>query len=808
MLNSWIIAIAAIAFGIACYAWLTKRKRESVSTDPSQNQDPRRPIEQANNDSDPDNRSADTSSLIRASAHEVEAGFTSHEAHALPEEKSSIDPASYELVKIADEEEVESCLPVPSESVDSLPLLPAGSESIFHDSQQLFEDNSPEGRAGTIVGEIPAVTQMSSSDADCDLPPVKKASDDLQAPNDCADERDSTVECDTNLSPVEAPLPTITHQGAGELEELVQDDVSGVLVQEVCSTGVRISEKTSEQDCTLQASIYNFLEGTASTVELLPETPEIGSVTETPGPPGCQSEDSSLGIVPTTEALDESSSATWDSQRPAVETPILVEQKTFESTDNGVTSTDRRPPEPKRRRPPQYRPSIRTARTTQRTKRTQPTSSENSRQRSFGMSVQIVFDRRNRCRFTLLPERKEDLAEQIHVIGPNGEECWDGYQDEWYSGVSLPNLSQVLEQGCEWNEVPSEWKSDFSAEYKLRWVLSGREIFVLAPNSTISGFVSASRLILFEEHLVLCTARQENSVRTALTEAGCSEFVTLTTANGVFPGWVLFRGVRPTIALHHEDSAGMLNVLRPVHDVEIVFRGGIRLARSLWLNGHPPQIHIRGEIANGVEVTIDGLRASDCGGGKFTAQGWDTANLHTVFCGGKSQVYQLDDGIQEWDGFDAFTYQPNCTQVGGKSITICGPIVSLGHEAKTASLTPASNTCLIGPLPGQITFSSQPFDVRMREFLAIADFPVVWTIPANPLRCDKSSTCVKLLQRDFAGNNWDIPAGVKNGAVMRWCRAILDASRRRLVIEPDTDEARNLWALYKKEAHSLWKRLR
>jgi hypothetical protein len=47
---------------------------------------------------------------------------------------------------------------------------------------------------------------------------------------------------------------------------------------------------------------------------------------------------------------------------------------------------------------------------------------------------------------------------------------------------------------------------------------------------------------------VLCAQRQESAVREALHEAGCDDPAAMT-GNGVPAGWVLFQGVRPTVAV-------------------------------------------------------------------------------------------------------------------------------------------------------------------------------------------------------------------------------------------------------------------
>jgi hypothetical protein len=313
------------------------------------------------------------------------------------------------------------------------------------------------------------------------------------------------------------------------------------------------------------------------------------------------------------------------------------------------------------------------------------------------------------------------------------------------------------------------------------------------------------RLILLENHLVLCREDQREAVRQALADAGCTA-ANEVNGDGLPAGWILFQEIQPTRAIHHDDSAGIFNVLRPVHNVEIVFEGGIRLGRANWLNGHPPRIRVRG-AGRVVEVLIDEQRASVEGSAGYTAPGWDAPGLHTVFCGGIAESYQLVDGVQQWDQFDAFVYRPSWAETDQRGVAICGPIVKPVANYQAIALTPTSNSCLLGPVPGQITFWAQPYDVRAKEFVSIAGFPIVWTLPANPLRCDKSQSAVRLSDRRYVEDNHSILVSDRE-MVLRWCRAILDAARKGLPTKPDTREARRLWHEYKRAARRLWKKLR
>lgn len=499
---------------------------------------------------------------------------------------------------------------------------------------------------------------------------------------------------------------------------------------------------------------------------------------------------------------DTESDDAGDSDSPMPETNEPVPQIAAAIPSGELVQDDDRSAQAKWRtascRPPKHKPPVRTPETTRRTKKERTTDdAKGSRARPLSMSGHVVFGRRNRCRVSLLPARTGELAEQVEVNGPNGQETWNAYQDEWYCDVSPPNIGTLLEQGGRWIDSGG-----------LQWVLSSRDIYVLAQCSagTTNGYVSVPRLILQEEHVVLCTQRRESAVREALHEAGCADPVPIT-GNGVPSGWVLFHGVQPTAAIDHEESAGIFNVLRPISDVEIVFRGGIRLSHAIWLNGHPPQIRVRGASGE-VQVMIDEQAASVVGTGNCTVPGWDTPGLHTVFCGGVAESYELVDGLQQWDEFGAFKYRAGWSQTGDRSIAICGPIVTAGDEGEVAALTPATNTCLLGAIPGQLVLCPQPYDVRIPEFVGVADFRVVWTLPANPLRSHKSTTCVCLLSSRSVDATHGEPPSADRQAILRWCQTILNASRKGLRIDPRTAEANRLWAEYKRAARRLWKQLR
>src|SRR5581483_5082609 len=148
------------------------------------------------------------------------------------------------------------------------------------------------------------------------------------------------------------------------------------------------------------------------------------------------------------------------------------------------------------RSPRQYRPTSRAP------GRPKPSSPEreigSGRDRALSIEVRLIFERAGFCRLSLLPRRSPDLPEEITVAGSGDSQELIALQDDWYQDVVLADVATLLRQGVVWVGTLPEGRS-------ARWSLSGREIWVLCRHHAISGFVSTSRLILGEQHVVLCT---------------------------------------------------------------------------------------------------------------------------------------------------------------------------------------------------------------------------------------------------------------------------------------------------------------
>ena len=447
------------------------------------------------------------------------------------------------------------------------------------------------------------------------------------------------------------------------------------------------------------------------------------------------------------------------------------------------------PPELEAEPPGTYVPSIRTPKTTRPKSRQEQkeTVEQRSRPINLQVSVRVVFGRRSSVQVSLLPVRGGDLGEEIEVKSPNGEESWFACQDEWYGDLIPADISDCLANGKRWTCGSATW------------TLSPREVFVLAPNQTIYGFVSTTRLLLNEDHLILCQEGAQEIVREELEKAGCDD-VDCRTGHGIPEGWALFSNVRPTVAVDHDESAGIRNVLRPLEDIDIYLEGGIRLSHKRWLHGHPPRIRIRGGRDENPAVSIDALAASRNSDCSFETHTAFSLGQHVVFSGGVTARYEIAEGRESWDPFGAFRYNMDRDQ--NTEVSVCGPIV-MGDGEQT--LVPATNRCLLGAKPGQVYFCKSPYEQSTNAMLAITEFPVVWALPINPYQCKKSevfaiaistievSPLVGYLRRRLRLTD----------EVFHWCNAILNSSRKGLRPDPDDRTVMKLWSEYVRAARQI-----
>lgn len=472
----------------------------------------------------------------------------------------------------------------------------------------------------------------------------------------------------------------------------------------------------------------------------------------------------------------------------------------------------REPPAPSRGLR-QYRPA---ARAPAAPRAAPPDSEERAgRDRALPIEVRLVFERAGFCRVSLLPRRGPALPVEIAVSGSGDPPELLALQDEWYQDVVLPDTGALLRRGIEWEGTLSDGQV-------VRWSLSGREIYVLCRHNDLHGFVSTPRLIFGEEHeqIVLCTAARVQEVRRAIELTGSPNPATLDGTTGIPPDWVGLRGVFPRTPVAPSPLGDIFDALRPLADVDVVLTGGIRLERLTWLIGYPPHIRLHGDIGATGNVVIDGQEATLNPDGTYVVPGWDLPGQHQVWCASASRSYSIGEGAEDWEAWDAYTWSMGDFSAEGEGTrpVICGVLVlppRVAPKERRAVIVPASNSILLGPVPGQIHTCGVRGDIRAEACIGFPWFDPVWAMPADPLRCDKRVARVLLVgdprpvgEQDLPqrGGGLEQPERARRELVRRikaWCSAISNAGRKGLRTEPPGAEIATLWQGYKQQAKAI-----
>jgi len=434
-----------------------------------------------------------------------------------------------------------------------------------------------------------------------------------------------------------------------------------------------------------------------------------------------------------------------------------------------------RPPRQNLSRPPASRPAKREA--------ARPSASTS--EGPLEIRVRLIFDRFNLCKITLLPERTPALDDEVMVKFNGTSECLMA-QEDWYQDLQFENINGHLRKGVELNGMLKDGR-------RVRWLLTGRDLYVLAQHQRASGFVSTNRLVLGRSHVALCTAELLPQVEAILSEAGCGQYTRLDQSSGVPAGWIGLRGVSPTKAIALDAGVDSFYAIKPAPDIEIELEGGVCLRNSIWLAGYPPRIKLLGQSIEGVKVLIDGEEAHSTAEGFLTVDGYDLSGQpHVISCEGLScsRSYSIEEPPDSWQAWPAHAF--------GEA-KVCGPLVELLPTAagRRSITVPMSNPLLIGAEPGQIFQCSQRIVARWKGFVP---FDVVWALPAHPLHCDKRNA--RILQ--FADAPF-VPPKSHSKAALKWCNVVLDASRKGLQIDNNSPESRARWHEYKKAARKIWR---
>lgn len=416
---------------------------------------------------------------------------------------------------------------------------------------------------------------------------------------------------------------------------------------------------------------------------------------------------------------------------------------------------------------------------------------EQPRGQPLEVSIQAIFDRHGFCQIRLLGERPSDGAQEVEVRSGRETFVLSAYGDAWYEIAAGEKLATLLGDGFQFSmREPIDAQSS--------WRLKGRDVYVLAGRYGLAGSVSTTWLRMGrDDQVVLCKTGRVPEVMAVLEQAGCGQMEAHGEDYGAPAGWVFFRRVKPLRTLPHAPSNDILDVLRPLPEVEIELDDGLWLYNSVWLAGFPPKISVSGDIPSHTEVRIDNYPAAHQANGSFTAPGWDQDGDHIVWCGGTQAKYSISSPSPDWEPWQPYDYADG---------TVCGAI-AMPRKADQLATVPITNRVLLGAKPGEV------FRCGMRagtEWTGFVPFKVVWAIPDDALHSDRDNHRVLLFAAvppDFHAGAWKFHRGEKL-AVWRWCQAILDCRRKGLPISPVQSEADQLWRDYARLARRTWRTLR
>lgn len=455
---------------------------------------------------------------------------------------------------------------------------------------------------------------------------------------------------------------------------------------------------------------------------------------------------------------------------------VTVEAITSEGPQPEDTDGPTRPLS--RYRPPQQRPArVPVTKPNPQSRRSQPGDI------LLRVKVRLTFDHQGFCQIWFLPERSPDLDEEV-LVKLQGGSLRLVAQEDWYQDIQLDNAGEFLRNGL-------ELKGRIADARRFRWLLTGRDVYVLAHHPRASGFVSTDRLVLGRTHVVLCVKELLAEVEALLSVGGCAEYVKLDDTYGVPHGWVGLRNVSPTKAIELDPGIDPFYPIKPAPDVDIELTGGICLQNSVWLSGYAPLIHIVGEFDESIKVRIDRKEAHPGPDGSFVVDGYDEVGSHTVYCEGLScsSSYSIEEPPDSWEEWDAYGF--GATQ-------ICGPSIrrAVGSTPELPFVVPIANLLLLGAKPGQV-FRCTPR--RVKRWKGFVPFEVVWALPSEPLRCDKR------VARILDYNPIPVAAEDHTGPVFEWTKAILDASRKGLKLSHEKSDVAQRWKEYRKVAREIWK---
>jgi hypothetical protein len=481
-----------------------------------------------------------------------------------------------------------------------------------------------------------------------------------------------------------------------------------------------------------------------------------------------------------TEKSNESAEA--DQAAPADEGGQLAEETEAPRVETGDSTEDENAPG-------RYRAPVLGPGKTQRRKAGR--SGEKTQEQGLELRIRAVSDRHGFCRFQVVGRRPAGAPAELEARGGRRTIGLSEVADEWYAITELHDLPVIMERGIRLSTSDRQGG-------EISWALRGRDLYVLAGLQGIFGFVSTARLSIGEEQIVLCRESRAAEVQTILAEARCDGVQAHGRDDGAPSGWVFFRPVNPSRSVPQVSGDDILNLIRPIPDIEVRLEGGLWLRGSSWIAGYAPKIHVVGELPPGTEVMIDGEAAEEREPRVYATSSSERPGNHVVWCAGRSASYEICEPDVRWQESDA----------GGLSRRVCGAVAMGGGNARdTLVSVPTSNSVLVGANPGEVFRCDRRPGKLWTGFVP---FRVCWALPEDALHCDRSLRRVLLIEA-LPPVHWIVRRFRKtslSAGVLQWCQAIRDCQRKGLAVEPADAANKQLWREYRREARAVWRAAR
>ncbi|MGX1348241.1 hypothetical protein AB7M49_001817 [Bradyrhizobium elkanii] len=384
----------------------------------------------------------------------------------------------------------------------------------------------------------------------------------------------------------------------------------------------------------------------------------------------------------------------------------------------------------------------------------------------------------------LVPSRPEEYPDTC-IVDLDGGTQLHAYDETRYDDVDLEWLPDTLTR---------EFR--LSAPGGFRWIRSARRVHIFSRNPSEPGLVSASAVVLGQEHVVICRSEDCDAVRELGHSTGSSELQDLTHWGGVPTGWCVLGNYTPHRAVEGV-TAAEFSSLDPLYDLKIIFVGGLQLRGTAFAEGHAPRIEVP-ELPAQAKVEIDGKQATADATGAWQADGWDTPGVHLIdVVPGPSLQYEIvadPAGQQGWP-----RWQPDAIfPIGSEAWTrtsICGAsVVGIRQETVLAHET----TPLLVALGsrGRITPLRRRSDANVSIALPLE--PPAFLLTASGPRRHQGKIIWLGIEVSKGGS------ASSAAELSAWASTVRSAAARRLPIQTNGSvEAKSVWQKATRRARRL-----